>query len=173
MPESKWSFTPPAAKRRRKRKKEQGPHRWLRWLRGMPMANGQPTNWQIQDAQAMCEHLEKAGFAWGPELAALANEDGYIHVDQLPVQQIKQLAPEFGPDIWVNPTGKWVSVDEPEPEPTKVLDLTELTDEQADALKVEQAEVAEALRRRDVAKEFEKGLDPHVQEENSKESGDK
>lgn len=173
MTEAKWSFTPPAAKWKRKKKKEQGPHRWLRWLRGIPMANGHPTNWQINDAQAMCDHLEKAGFARGPELAALANEDGYIHVSQLPVQQIKQLPPEHGPDIWVNPTGKWVPVDEPDPEPARVLDLTELTDEQADALKLEQAEVAEALRRREIAKEIENGLDPHVRDENSKESDEK
>lgn len=165
MTEPKWSFTPPTVKRGRKRKKERGPHRWLQWLRGMPMANGQPTNYQINDAQAMAEHLEKCGFAWGPELAALANGDGFIHVSQLPVQQIKQLPPEYGPDIWVNPTGKWVPVDEPDPAPTKVLDLTELSDEQVAAIELEQAEVKEALRRREIAKEIEKGLDPHVRED--------
>lgn len=169
MADGKWSFTPPAAKRKKRQKKD-GPHRWLPWLRGIPMANGDPTNFQIHDAQAFAVHLEKCGFVWGPELAALANEDGYIHVSQLPVQQIKQLPPEHGPDIWVNPTGKWVPVDAPDPEPTKVLDLTELTDEQAAAIKLDQAEITEALRRREIAKEIEANLDPHVRENNSKES---
>ena len=161
---AKWKPRKPRPKTQVPKPKVKGPHPWLKFIHGMPMANGGQTGFLLEDAQAICQHLEKCGLAWGPDLAKLADENGNIHVSQLPTQQIKQLPPEYGPDIWVNQTGEWVPIatDEP-PKPEKVVDLSDLTDEQAELVKADQAAIAKALKERELRKIREAAADPHVQ----------
>lgn len=80
------------------------------------------------------EHLVKCGFVHGPSLAKLANEDGYIHVDQLPKQEIKHLRSVRGPRHHMNAAAPWVPIDEKEPEPMRIPDVRRLTDQENEAM---------------------------------------
>ncbi|MGB6182469.1 MAG: DUF2744 domain-containing protein [Rhodococcus sp. (in: high G+C Gram-positive bacteria)] len=124
-------------------------------MRGAPLANGQPTVFQPRDADAILYHLEKAGWSWSAEN-----------------QRIKQLPPEHGPDIWINPSGKWVDIDDTSTPPRdRMLDLSELTDEQAELLEAEQAVVAAALDKRKTDRILAEGADPHVKDDTAQGGG--
>lgn len=49
--------------------------------------------------RAWSKHLVECGFVWAPGLAELADENGMIHVSQLPAQQIKHQPPHEGRGI--------------------------------------------------------------------------
>lgn len=165
---ARWIPRRPRPKLGESKQARRGPHPWLWRLRGMPLANGSPTNFQLHDAQAIAEHLEKTGLVDAADLAKLANEDGHIHVDQLPVQQIKQLPPEVGPDVWTNPYGKWVGMDVEEPPKREAPDLSGLSDEEAELVRLDQEAIAEALRKRQELIERMNQADPHVRNNNEK-----
>lgn len=152
---------PPKRKGKAAKKTKDKVHRWVWRIHGVLMDNGQPCNFFLEDAHAIMTHLEKTGLASVEDLIALADSAGNIHVSKLPVQQIKQLRPEHGPDIWLNPTGKWVGMDVDEttvaPEPP---DLTGLSDAQVATIEAEQAAIKEALQRRQVRKLLDEGADP-------------
>lgn len=80
------------------------------------------------------KHLWQAGFRHTDWLRKLANEDGFIHVDQLPVQEIK-FQPAFrGPQHGYNNAARWVGKDTPDPEYVKIPNVQTLTDQEAYAL---------------------------------------
>lgn len=80
------------------------------------------------------KHLVECGFAHRDWLAGLADEDGNIHVSQLPEQKIKwQVAPR-GPRHDYNPASQWVASDEPEPEVMRLPDIRQLTPQENAAM---------------------------------------
>ncbi|QBZ72710.1 minor tail protein [Gordonia phage GodonK] len=97
------------------------PHRYLPLVRGVPMRDhNQPTtastklppmSLPIEAQNSLAYHLEMAGLVHVEDLKKLADENGMIHVDQLPPVYLVHLAPEHGPDIQLNP-GTWVTPEE-------------------------------------------------------------
>ena len=80
------------------------------------------------------EHLYQAGFRHVDAIAQLADENGMIHVSQLPAQQIKwQPAPRGPRNVW-NPAARWVPMNAPDPEPMRIPDINKLTDPEREAL---------------------------------------
>lgn len=63
------------------------------------------------------EHLYACGFRHVSEIAKLADENGLIHVDQLPKQRMKLSQPQFGQRNRLNASAAWVPVDSPDVEP--------------------------------------------------------
>lgn len=80
------------------------------------------------------KHLYACGFRHVSSIAALANEDGLIHVDQLPAQQIR-LQPAFrGPRNAFNQASRWVPMNTPDVEPVIVPDIRDFTAAEKEAV---------------------------------------
>lgn len=73
------------------------------------------------------KRLVELGLVHGPTLAKLADENGMIHVSQLPVQTIKLRAPHRGQQHWLNGATEWVDMDEPDLPPVVVPDMAQHT----------------------------------------------
>lgn len=71
--------------------------------------------------------LVELGLVHGPSLAKLADENGMIHVSQLPVQTLKLRGPHRGQQHWLNGAVEWVDVSEPDLEPVVVPDMEQYT----------------------------------------------
>lgn len=81
------------------------------------------------------KHLVETGFAHRDFLESLADEDGYIHVSQLPVQSKKFQQAVRGQRHGYNNAARWVSVDTPDPEPMRIQDVRKLTLHEQHAVK--------------------------------------
>lgn len=99
------------------------PHKYLPLVRGIPIRNHEqpyqapnevtPLAVPIEIQNSIAYHLEMVGLVHVIDLKNMANEDGFIHVDQLPKVYLKHVAPEHGPDIQLNP-GTWMPADQAE-----------------------------------------------------------
>ncbi|MGW5267269.1 phage gene 29 protein family protein [Rhodococcus sp. NPDC003994] len=81
----------------------------------------------VQLLRPWSKHFDELGYVHGPTLAALADENGYIHVDQLPDQTKKLQMPVRGPHTVFNGLVDWVPMDTPEPEPLRIQDPAAMT----------------------------------------------
>lgn len=129
------------------------PHPLMKWIRGVPM-----NEWNDYDKPAMnlptdaqqyfAIHMDRVGIMHVDDVRSLANQHGWIHVNQLPQQLLRHWKPTEGPNIPINP-GTWHSVDEEMPtEESKEIeppDLSGVPDAEFAALK-------EAVRREDIRK---------------------
>lgn len=130
-----------------------GPHRH-RWVfHGPPVtAPGGAVPFQVPEefADDLARHLVSTGFFHRDELLALAGPEGMLDVATLPAPTIRHDPPEAGPETWLNP-GPWVPVSTPLPDRARgrQVNLDDLTDEQVEALRVENEAIAEAIARRE------------------------
>ena len=109
------------------------PREHFEWaLRSLPMVAGIGGVIPPAFLPAWSEHLFGCGFFHRDFIASLADENGMIHVDQLP-RQVLQFEPAVrGPRNAYNNAARWVVEGTPPPEPIRLPDVTELTaDEQA------------------------------------------
>ena len=79
-------------------------------------------------------HLWKCGFLHRDYLEKLADENGNIHVSQLPPQQIKLQKPFRGPRHQYNNAARWVDANTPDPEPMRIPDVRRYTDQERQAV---------------------------------------
>ncbi|QBI96619.1 hypothetical protein SEA_EXPELLIARMUS_24 [Mycobacterium phage Expelliarmus] len=80
------------------------------------------------------KHLWECGFAHRDHLESLADENGMIHVSQLPDQQ-KKLQPAIrGPYSAYNQAARWVPMDQEPPPPMVLQDPAELTQQEQQAV---------------------------------------
>lgn len=77
--------------------------------------------------KAWSEHLWNCGFAHRDYLSLLADEEGYIHVSQLPAQVARFQPAPRGPRHAYNNAARWATPETPEPEPIRLPDIRELT----------------------------------------------
>jgi hypothetical protein len=119
------------------------PHPYMRYFRGVPMNELHETdkpsmNLPTDAQQLVAIHAERVGLIHVSDVRAMANEHGWIHVNQLPQQLIRHRAPAEGPDIPINP-GTWHPVSEPEPQhyeaPPEIPDFSGLTPAQLAAMR--------------------------------------
>jgi hypothetical protein len=101
-------------------------------LRNLPMIAGVGGITHPMFLSQWSEHLFNCGFVHRDYIASLADENGMVHVDQLP-RQVVQFEPAIrGPQNAYNNAARWVSEGTPAPEPVRLPDVSELTaDEQA------------------------------------------
>lgn len=76
------------------------------------------------------EHLVQCGFAHRDYLEGLADENGNIHVSQLPRQSIKWQPAFRGPRSAYNNAARWVTADTPPVEPIRIPNIHELTQQE-------------------------------------------
>jgi hypothetical protein len=80
------------------------------------------------------EHLFNCGFAHRDYIASLADENGMVHVDQLP-RQILDFQPAMrGPRHSYNNAARWVTEGTPAPDPVRLPDIQELTANEQQAM---------------------------------------
>lgn len=88
------------------------PRERVAWaLRGMEL-NGNTFLAPDEVFESWSEHLSKCGFVHVDQVRSL-NEDGWVHVDDLPVQEIHYQPPVAGQRHPLNGSGQWVPVDVP------------------------------------------------------------
>lgn len=111
------------------------PKKALAWaLRGLPHPNG-GSNQVSHPAilETWSEHLVKVGLVHVDQIRALADENGNVHVDQLPKQRIKLQEAVRGPRTQYNPASRWVPIETPEPPKFRVQDPRQLTQQEREA----------------------------------------
>lgn len=103
------------------------------FLRNMPSFAGSGVVTNFGFLKMWSEHLWKAGVCHRSYLERLADENGYIHVSQLPKQQIKFQEAFRGPNHQYNNAARWVPVNQPDPKPFVVQDPRLLTLQEQEA----------------------------------------
>lgn len=96
-------------------------------LRNLPSFAGSGVITNSGFLRLWSKHLWEAGFAHRDYLESLADEDGNIHVDKLPKQQIKFQEAFRGPHHTYNNAARWVRADEPDPEPFTIPNIRQMT----------------------------------------------
>ena len=118
------------------------PRQHFAWaLRNLPMVAGVGAITHPAYLADWSEHLWNCGFVHRDYLEGLADEDGNIHVSQLPKQIIRFQQPFRGQRSAFNNAARWVGVDEPDPEPVRIPDIRQLTDQENQAM-IEQYKTA-------------------------------
>ncbi|AGK87507.1 minor tail protein [Mycobacterium phage HINdeR] len=109
-------------------------------LRNLPMFGGSGTVTNSGFLRKWSEHLWKLGFRHTSWLRGLADENGNIHISQLPKQQLKFQEAFKGPRHQYNNAACWVPIEAKPAAPTQIQDLSKVT-------LLEQQIYAEQLRR--------------------------
>ena len=99
-------------------------------LRNLPMAAGVGAITHPEILKLWSEHLWKCGFVHRDYLEGLADENGNIHVSQLPQQSIKLQQAFRGQRHDMNPAYRWVSADEEDPVPVRIPNIREMTQQE-------------------------------------------
>ncbi|BBC53832.1 putative minor tail protein [Mycobacterium phage PP] len=111
------------------------PRQHVIWaLRNLPMVAGVGAITHPGYLADWSEHLYKCGFRHVDWLRGLADEDGNIHVSQLP-EQVLKFQPAFrGQRHDMNNAARWAEKDAPEPKPVRIPDIRKLTDQENQAM---------------------------------------
>ena len=103
-------------------------------LRNMPAFAGAGMVTHPGFLRQWSEHLWNCGFVHGKYLERLADENGMVHVSQLPKQTIKFQEAARGPRHGYNNAARWVSSDTPDPAPINLPDIRHLTIQENEAM---------------------------------------
>lgn len=103
-------------------------------LRNLPLVAGVGAITHPAYLADWSEHLWKCGFSHRDYLEGLADENGNIHVSQLPKQTIRFQQPFRGPRNLYNNAARWAGMDEQDPEPVRIPDIRQLTDQENQAM---------------------------------------
>ena len=111
------------------------PEEHFSWaLRNMPTFAGIGAVTNSGFLKEWSKHLWKCGFRHRDWLLRLADENGNIHVSQLPTQEIKLQDPVRGPRHQYNNAARWVDSSTPDPEPIRLPDIRQLTIQENEAM---------------------------------------
>lgn len=108
--------------------------------------------------RCLSKHQRELGVVHVDEIRALADDNGLVHVDQLPVQTKKYQRPVRGQQTDYNNASTWVPMDTPDPEPIVIQDPQAMTRHEIEAVKQRLAEMGELPTieiKPDVAEELE------------------
>lgn len=96
-------------------------------LRNMPMVAGSGGITHPAILRGWSEHLWECGFVHRDHLVSKANEDGHIHVNDLPTQRRRFQPAIMGPRHHYNPAARWVAPTAPDPKPRSIPDIRQFT----------------------------------------------
>lgn len=96
---------------------------------------------QQKIARVMSKHLTNCGFVHADYLRSKADENGYIHVSQLPEQQVKLQMPHRGQQHYMNGMAVWVPMDAEDPDPVELPNVRKLTRQEQEFIKQELEDV--------------------------------
>ena len=95
-------------------------HQWL--CVQLPFGQNQGHTPDLRLLPDWSQRIDDAGYRHVDQIRALADENGLIHVDQLPKQRKRFRAPYRGQQHALNGSGEWVDMDAEDPEPFAVPD---------------------------------------------------
>lgn len=99
-------------------------------LRNLPMIAGVGAITHPGYLTDWSKHLWECGFRHRDFLEGLADENGMIHVSQLPQQEIKWQPPFRGQRHDMNNAARWVREGTPDPEPVVIPDINKMTQQE-------------------------------------------
>lgn len=99
----------------------------------IPVAGRSPMVFPRMIGELLSRHYTECGFVHVDYIRSLADENGMIHVDQLPKQQKKFMRPYRGQQHVLNGSGTWVPMDTEEPEPIVIQDPAAMTAHEREA----------------------------------------
>lgn len=108
---------------------------FLPWLRNMPMIAGIGAVTHPGVLRAWSKHLWECGNVSRDYLLTLADENGHIHISQLPEQTKKLQLPIRGPYDTYNNAAQWVATDKPDPKPFVIQDVRQMTIQEQHAVR--------------------------------------
>lgn len=111
---------------------QEDPKKRHQWAFVGSMAYGPTARYTPDDdsLEILSERLPQAGYVHVSDLHGLADEDGNIHVSQLPAQEKKLRLPAMGQHHTLNNTSDWVDMDEPDVVAMVAQDMDAFTTEQ-------------------------------------------
>ena len=110
------------------------PQEHLLWtLQSMPVLAGVGAVTNEGILRSWARHLWEVGVAHRDYLESLADEDGYIHVSQLPRQTKRFVPPMRGPRHGWNNASRWVEMNAPDTAPPVVQDPRLMTAQEREA----------------------------------------
>ncbi|MDG3012139.1 DUF2744 domain-containing protein [Rhodococcus sp. D2-41] len=124
------------------------PRQCFQWaLVALPFGGaGQGFTMHPDTRELWSQRLVDLAFVHAPTIAQLADENGMIHVSQLPEPKLKFRAPYRGQQHTLNGSAAWVPVDDDDPSPVSIPNMDDYTPH-------EQEVVAEQLRYTGVVKD--------------------
>lgn len=132
------------------------PKQKFQWIAvQLPFAGRQEYTPSSDQLEAWSERWDSLGIEHVDNLRKLADENGNIHVSQLPKQKLKLRVPYRGQQHYLNGAMQWIGVDEPEISPVALPNMEEYT-------RHEQEFIAEQLRYHGVVKDSEPKPDTAV-----------
>src|SRR5690606_7160755 len=93
----------------------------------IPVAGRSPMVFPRMLCQSLSKHYSECGFVHVDYIRSLADENGMVHVDQLPEQQKKFMYPARGQRSVLNGAGGWGPMDQEQPEPIVIQDPSVMT----------------------------------------------
>lgn len=124
----------------------------------LPASGGAPMITHPSVYRQWSKHFtEGLGFVHGPWLAAQADENGYIHVSQIPGQKLRYQEPHRGPRHDFNASGGWVETSTEDPKPIVLPDVNAMTNEEKAAMLAQfraAGLIPDDTPQRDTAQEF-------------------
>ena len=108
--------------------------RFLWALRNLPNVGGVPQIVHPSILRAWSKHLDDLAFIHVDLLKSMANDEGFIHVSQLPEQKKKFQPAARGPRHEYNPASGWVDNNAPDVKPTILPDIRQLTAQENEAM---------------------------------------
>ncbi|MCK8671012.1 DUF2744 domain-containing protein [Rhodococcus sp. HM1] len=94
-------------------------HQWL--FVDLPFGENQPHTPDLRLLPSWSQRVDDAGYRHVDQIRALADENGMIHVDQLPQQRKRHRPPYRGQQHAMN-ASHWVDMDDENPEPFAIPD---------------------------------------------------
>lgn len=132
------------------------PEQVLQWIAvQLPFAGKQEYTPSPEQRAAWSKRWDSLAIVYAPSLAKLADENGNIHVSQLPQPKLKLRVPYRGQQHYLNGAMQWVDIDEPEVSPVQLPDMAEYTPH-------ERAFMVEDLRYHGAVKSDEPKMDTAV-----------
>lgn len=99
----------------------------------IPVMGRSPMTFPRMIGEKMSRHFVECGYVHVDNIRALADENGMVHVDQLPKQTKKFQRPYRGQQTQLNPMGSFVPMSVKDPEPVVIQDPVALTVQEREA----------------------------------------
>lgn len=100
----------------------------------VPVAGRSPMIFPRMIAETFSKHYVECGFVHVDHVRSMADENGMVHVDQLPKQTKKFQRPYRGQQHLLNGAGGWVSMDTEDPDPVVIQDPASMTSQEREAV---------------------------------------
>ena len=112
----------------------------------LPASGGAATVTHPSILEEWSAQIHKAGYAYVPWLIEQFSCEGWIRVEDLPQPELKFVPPHRGPQSTLNPGGRWLPIEDEEPQRPVLPDLEAMTQEEVGAILSQAVEMGYVTR---------------------------